>query len=112
MKSIATAGLVIISVFSLSGCFEETKSVDWWKEHHDESLKKEIECKKTGSDSQNCRNVKEANFRYQQLHATPPSFKDAFKKMEKEQSEFFKDCLLYTSPSPRDATLSRMPSSA
>ncbi|CAJ1305994.1 TPA: EexN family lipoprotein [Escherichia coli] len=91
MKSIATAGLVIISVFSLSGCFEETKSVDWWKEHHDESLKKEIECKKTGSDSQNCRNVKEANFRYQQLHSTPPSFKDAFKKMEKEQSEFFKE---------------------
>ena len=26
--------------------------------------------------------------------------------------EVVKDCLLYTSPSPRDATLSRMPSSA
>ena len=26
--------------------------------------------------------------------------------------EFFECCLLYTSPSPRDATLSRMPSSA
>ena len=26
--------------------------------------------------------------------------------------EMIKDCLLYTSPSPRDATLSRMPSSA
>ena len=26
--------------------------------------------------------------------------------------ELIKDCLLYTSPSPRDATLSRMPSSA
>ena len=26
--------------------------------------------------------------------------------------EWIKDCLLYTSPSPRDATLSRMPSSA
>ena len=26
--------------------------------------------------------------------------------------ELFGDCLLYTSPSPRDATLSRMPSSA
>ena len=26
--------------------------------------------------------------------------------------ELLKDCLLYTSPSPRDATLSRMPSSA
>ena len=34
----------------------------------------------------------------------------------KEKSSFFEDnfegCLLYTSPSPRDATLSRMPSSA
>ena len=28
------------------------------------------------------------------------------------QVEWLKDCLLYTSPSPRDATLSRMPSSA
>ena len=27
-------------------------------------------------------------------------------------SQNFKNCLLYTSPSPRDATLSRMPSSA
>ena len=26
--------------------------------------------------------------------------------------EWCRDCLLYTSPSPRDATLSRMPSSA
>ena len=26
--------------------------------------------------------------------------------------DLFKTCLLYTSPSPRDATLSRMPSSA
>ena len=31
---------------------------------------------------------------------------------KKEQTVTFKDCLLYTSPSPRDATLSRMPSSA
>ena len=27
-------------------------------------------------------------------------------------SDYYNDCLLYTSPSPRDATLSRMPSSA
>ena len=27
-------------------------------------------------------------------------------------SDYYYDCLLYTSPSPRDATLSRMPSSA
>ncbi|MEI8478841.1 EexN family lipoprotein [Escherichia coli] len=37
MKSIATAGLVIISVFSLSGCIEETKSVDWWLAHPKET---------------------------------------------------------------------------
>ena len=28
------------------------------------------------------------------------------------ETELFQNCLLYTSPSPRDATLSRMPSSA
>ena len=35
-------------------------------------------------------------------------------KSEKELKNTLKDqgCLLYTSPSPRDATLSRMPSSA
>ena len=30
----------------------------------------------------------------------------------RESSNFYYNCLLYTSPSPRDATLSRMPSSA
>ena len=29
-----------------------------------------------------------------------------------DDARYYKDCLLYTSPSPRDATLSRMPSSA
>ena len=36
-------------------------------------------------------------------------------RAESSKTEFdqpFQDCLLYTSPSPRDATLSRMPSSA
>ena len=37
------------------------------------------------------------------------SAKAAAKQEAKENS---KNCLLYTSPSPRDATLSRMPSSA
>ena len=38
----------------------------------------------------------------------------AWKNPEKaaEEDEEAEDCLLYTSPSPRDATLSRMPSSA
>ena len=32
--------------------------------------------------------------------------------VEELKTKLFKTCLLYTSPSPRDATLSRMPSSA
>ena len=32
--------------------------------------------------------------------------------MKDKYDDVFTDCLLYTSPSPRDATLSRMPSSA
>ena len=35
---------------------------------------------------------------------------DWFNKLPKKEDG--EDCLLYTSPSPRDATLSRMPSSA
>ena len=41
-------------------------------------------------------------------------WKDTFGDPEftKRQRDYGKACLLYTSPSPRDATLSRMPSSA
>ena len=39
-----------------------------------------------------------------------PFIKDA--SVEVEVVKQFKDCLLYTSPSPRDGLLSRMPSSA
>ena len=42
----------------------------------------------------------------------PPSDTAALVLMEDELYAFNRDCLLYTSPSPRDATLSRMPSSA
>ena len=70
MKKSIVLIAVGVSLF-LTGC-EETKSVDWWKDHHEEALKKETECKKTGSDSQNCQNVKQANFEYQQLHAKHP----------------------------------------
>ena len=37
---------------------------------------------------------------------------DAFFESHRAQPNAKKACLLYTSPSPRDATLSRMPSSA
>ena len=37
---------------------------------------------------------------------------EAAAQAEREEAERLEACLLYTSPSPRDATLSRMPSSA
>ena len=39
-----------------------------------------------------------------------PIIKNLVKKCKEELDQY--SCLLYTSPSPRDATLSRMPSSA
>ena len=43
---------------------------------------------------------------------SPTSPGDRASEMATAMAELAKDCLLYTSPSPRDATLSRMPSSA
>ena len=40
------------------------------------------------------------------------SFHSYLRKLDHEKGSLAKACLLYTSPSPRDATLSRMPSSA
>ena len=45
------------------------------------------------------------------LHITSEDALKGF-KVEDVTEELFDICLLYTSPSPRDATLSRMPSSA
>ena len=44
--------------------------------------------------------------------ADQESADDIIKGMSEEWFNLIIDCLLYTSPSPRDATLSRMPSSA
>ena len=42
-----------------------------------------------------------------------PEVRNAFRpKTTSELLDAFKDCLLYTSPSPRDLSTSRMPSSA
>lgn len=54
--------LIVLSSLSfvLTGCNEETKSVEWWTNHPKETVDKYKECKKTGSDSDNCKNVKRA----------------------------------------------------
>ena len=44
--------------------------------------------------------------------ATSDSWKDKQSGEQKERTEWHTVCLLYTSPSPRDLSTSRMPSSA
>ena len=48
----------------------------------------------------------------EQLNYTVVPFDEIFKTVNEGQADVGLICLLYTSPSPRDATLSRMPSSA
>ena len=56
-------------------------------------------------------------YHYVEIHscsiAQQPSIQDRnYYKRNYYKRNYYKSCLLYTSPSPRDATLSRMPSSA
>ncbi|UDJ88652.1 EexN family lipoprotein (plasmid) [Erwinia amylovora] len=78
MRKLGSILIVTGFTFLLAGC-EDVKSVDWWQSHPDEADQKVSECKKSGDDSENCRNAKDGLFRYQQLHASSPSYKDAFK---------------------------------
>ncbi|MDL1703528.1 EexN family lipoprotein [Yersinia pestis] len=66
--------IMLFSFLILSGCGEETKSVDWWGEHSTEAETKKVECEKSGSDSQNCKNVKQALFLKSQKEAQPLTF--------------------------------------
>ena len=72
-----------------------------WHDGHQELFKRCI--KKTGQVIIQVRDVGGTN------NKNPFDWDTVCKNIEKGLS---KDCLLYTSPSPRDATLSRMPSSA
>ena len=46
------------------------------------------------------------------VQAWPDTMPDHYHDIDKRSLLFTTDCLLYTSPSPRDRTRSRMPSSA
>ena len=65
--------LVMVVLVAASGC-DDTKSVDYWKEHNDEAVKKVEDCKVKGDDSVNCRNAKEAVFKNHQKDAAVPTF--------------------------------------
>lgn len=66
--------VMFASLLVLSGCGEDTKSVEWWRNNPDEAIKKAQDCKTSGDDSDNCRNVKSALQRNQQQDAPIPTF--------------------------------------
>ena len=67
--------------------------------------KKKKASKRKGKDGESVANLSQLGT-MQKFNST------VFSDMKDGQMRTIKTCLLYTSPSPRDATLSRMPSSA
>ena len=57
-------------------------------------------------------NLGEVGEIYDKLKKTHPGWNDVLHKASKAPRSNVRPCLLYTSPSPRDGLLSRMPSSA
>ena len=57
MKTLFILSGVLLAASLLSGCEEEKKSAQWWFDHPKEATEKYQDCKKTGADSVNCRNI-------------------------------------------------------
>ena len=57
-------------------------------------------------------NIKNKNITFNKNIKKNQNIRFVGEDIKKNKIVFHKNCLLYTSPSPRDATLSRMPSSA
>ena len=56
--------------------------------------------------------IKSGDTKYTAVDGTPALKKAIIAKFKRENKLSYSTCLLYTSPSPRDGLLSRMPSSA
>lgn len=59
-------------LFIISGCKEEAKTTQWYKDHPDELKAVYEKCQKTGDVSDNCKNANEAHYQIQQLNAPTP----------------------------------------
>ncbi|HCM9655489.1 TPA: EexN family lipoprotein [Enterobacter kobei] len=55
MKSIIC--FLTLSILFLSGCDEQPKSTEWYKDHPKEMNEKYGECKISGNDTPDCRNA-------------------------------------------------------
>ncbi|QJT81394.1 EexN family lipoprotein [Kosakonia sp. MUSA4] len=63
---------ILSLLFIISGCKEEAKTTQWYKDHPDELKAVYEKCQKTGDASDNCRNANEAHHQIQQLNAPTP----------------------------------------
>lgn len=58
MKTYLPVLVMIMGVVMVSGCKEETKSKEWFKEHPKETVETYQKCQRSGDDSDNCKNAK------------------------------------------------------
>lgn len=72
----------IIGALFISGCNEPSKSRDWYEHHHKEMNERYTECKKSGDDTPDCRNAKEAHFNVSQLNAPILNFNELLKESD------------------------------
>lgn len=66
--------LTLPFIVLISGCDEEAKTTQWYRDHPDELKVFYEKCQKTGSASENCKNVNEAHYQIQQLNAPTLKF--------------------------------------
>ncbi|EOZ2733105.1 EexN family lipoprotein [Pectobacterium aroidearum] len=66
--------LTLPFIVLISGCDEEAKTTQWYRDHPDELKVVYEKCQKTGSASENCKNVNEAHYQIQQLNAPTLKF--------------------------------------
>jgi hypothetical protein len=63
---------ILSLLFIISGCKEEAKTTQWYKDHPDELKAVYEKCQKTGNALDNCKNANEAHHQIQQLNAPTP----------------------------------------
>ncbi|KLV49901.1 MULTISPECIES: EexN family lipoprotein [Citrobacter] len=66
--------LTLPFIVLISGCDEEAKTTQWYRDHPDELKVVYEKCQKTGSASENCKNVNEAHYQTHQLNAPTLKF--------------------------------------
>jgi len=69
---LGVVGFVFVSI--LTGCKEETKSVDYYMQHDEARMEKIKECHNASTDSENCRNATVAMNKLQKNNTSIPRF--------------------------------------